>query len=324
MASAATTYKFSSEDQPVEKPGGIGQFVWNSRTKQFLGRDGLSWAKISICYAIFYLFLAGFFIAMLAIFASCFMSLEHPTYFGESSVMNQAGMGLGFGYALNPGLGFRPQLDPEDNLIIYNPKSYESTAKHGYGFRQSVDNLRNFLEMKYPAIEDRSKVIKCEDGKDYKSEFEKGKACEYDYKKVFEGSGCGMEDKFGYNTNKPCVMVKLNKIYSWEPVFENSEDENKVRIVCAGETSVDVDNIHSIVYNSENNLNNTIAGFIDSKYYPFMSQPSYRQPFVMAQFDITPNMLVNVLCKGYAANIDNEDRRMQRGMTKFSLYIQTT
>jgi len=36
------------------------------------------------------------------------------------------------------------------------------------------------------------------------------------------------------------------------------------------QTSVDLDNIKSIVYHSENFLNNTAAGYIDSKYFQFM------------------------------------------------------
>lgn len=74
------------------------------------------------------------------------MSLDHPTYYAESSVMNQAGMGLGFGFSLNPGLGFRPQIDPEDHQIIYNPKNYESHYSDENGFRQYSDNMRIFLE----------------------------------------------------------------------------------------------------------------------------------------------------------------------------------
>ena len=74
-----------------------------------------------------------FFIGFLAVFAAV-MPLDKPTYYGESSVMNQA--------VLNPGLGFRPQIDVEDNLINYNPNIYESDK----GFKQYVENLNNFIE----------------------------------------------------------------------------------------------------------------------------------------------------------------------------------
>jgi hypothetical protein len=149
MTTQTTTYKFADGASHAKKQTtceAIGEFIWNPKTKEFLGRDGASWGKVSLFYAIFYVLLSGFFFGMLAIFAYCFMSREYPTYYGETSVMNQAGMGLGFGFSLCPGLGFRPQIDPEDHLIIYDPKSYESTYNSGYGSRQYVENLRIFLE----------------------------------------------------------------------------------------------------------------------------------------------------------------------------------
>ena len=56
-----------------------------------------------------------------------------PKYYGISSTMNNRNC------PLNPGLGFRPQFDPEDNLIKYDPKSEQSSLKH-------INNIKNFLE----------------------------------------------------------------------------------------------------------------------------------------------------------------------------------
>lgn len=108
-------------------------FIWNSRTREFLGRDGASWAKISFFYAIFYTCLASFFVGMLAVFVS-FMPREVPTYYGESSTMSQRG--------LNPGLGFRPMVDVEDCLIHYDPVVVDNPND---GYLKFVKNLKNFL-----------------------------------------------------------------------------------------------------------------------------------------------------------------------------------
>jgi len=100
MTTQTTTYKFADGAAHAKKQTtceAIGEFIWNPKTKEFLGRDGASWGKVSLFY-------------------------------------------------LCPGLGFRPQIDPEDHLIIYDPKSYESTYNSGYGSRQYVENLRIFLE----------------------------------------------------------------------------------------------------------------------------------------------------------------------------------
>lgn len=75
----------------------LGNFLWNSRTKELLGRNGASWAKITLFYGVFYLFLASFFFGMLGVFVNYFMPLDRPTYYGEESIMNQKAFGLGYG-----------------------------------------------------------------------------------------------------------------------------------------------------------------------------------------------------------------------------------
>lgn len=70
---------------------------------------------------------------MLAIFMKI-MPEEIPTYYGESGTIAL--------YGLNPGLGFRPQIDVENNLIRYNPKIEEGDT----GYKKHVHNLQNFLD----------------------------------------------------------------------------------------------------------------------------------------------------------------------------------
>ena len=257
-------------ENPIEKKksnlSGFGKFIWNSSKREFCGRDGASWgkhmfiikmfikkkkfyfskfskAKISLFYVVFYSLLGLFFIGLLAVFAAV-MPLDKPTYYGEESVMNQA--------ILNPGLGFRPQIDVEDNFIHYNPNIYEKSNK---GFKQYVENLNHFLESswciffistnkilikifylikEYKQSEDSSKVIQCIDGNDYTQDLMSGKYCDFDFKKIFQETNCTKENNFGYETNNLCVLIKLNKIYSWKPTF-NANEEKKIKIKCEGE-----------------------------------------------------------------------------------------
>jgi len=299
-----TEQQYNFDEEP--KKGGIGSFIWNPRTKEFLGRSGLSWLKVSFFYAIFYTCLGAFFIGMLAVFFQI-MPVDKPTYFGESSTMAQKG--------LNPGLGFRPQIDVEDNLINYSPSVFEGDNQ----FSTYSKNLKNFLAAKYDN-KDEDNLIDCIDGQDYSAELMKGKVCRFDYEKIFENTNCTAKNNFGYQTNKLCVLVKMNKIVSWMP--EVGEDKH-VKITCAGETSVDQDNLKNVKYHSENNIGNSDAGYLDAKYFPFYSQPNYKAPFVFVEFDMEMNTLVNVRCIAHAANIDNEDRMNLRGMTKFGIYVRS-
>lgn len=284
--------------------GGIGKFIWNSETREFLGRDGASWAKISIFYAIFYAGLGAFFVGMLSVFVH-FMPKDKPSYYGLESTMNIRG--------LNPGLGFRPQIDVEDNSIIYNPAVMDDDR---LGRRKYVANLNQFLNSRYPPQEGDD-VIECTSGQSYADELREGKSCAFDYRKIFADTPCNEGTDYGYKSDRPCILLKANKIIDWTPVSANGS----ATIRCEGETSSDRDNIKSFIYHSEGHLSDKTQGVLDLKYFPFMAQPNYRAPFVWAQLDATPNTLINVICRIYADNIDNQDKLNRRGQTKFTVFI---
>jgi len=301
-------YVFEDQQNQSKKKSGIGKFIWNSEKREFLGRDGASWGKITLFYAIFYTCLGSFFVGLLAAFIR-FMPVDRPTYIGTDSTMSVR--------KLNPGLGFRPQIDVEDHLISINPTQAEHAK---FGYMKYFNNLKNFLDAKYGPVEPefRSDVMKCEPNTSYADQVQYGKSCNFDYVEEFKSTPCTKENYFGYNTDKPCVLVKLNKIYTWEP-----EGGNGVRVECAGETSADRDNLRGVKYYSIDGLVETTHGLLDKKFFPFMGQKSYRAPFVWARFDVPTDMLINIECKGVAPNIDNVDRLNRRGQTKFSLYITT-
>ena len=93
-------------------------------------------AKVSCFYGVFYTLLGGFFIGMLAVFFAV-TPKDKPTYYGVSSVMNSRSS------KLNPGVGFRPHIDPEDHLIRYNPSVYRESQ---IGADKYIKNLQQFLD----------------------------------------------------------------------------------------------------------------------------------------------------------------------------------
>lgn len=300
--------EYRSAAPPVvkkSKAAGIGKFLWNNETKEFCGRDGASWGKVSLFYAIFYLLLGGFFVGMLAVFVQI-MPKDVPTYYNEASVMASRGV--------NPGLGFRPQIDVEDQLIKYNPTI--SKDEH-FGYSKYSKNVEQFLDAKYPV--DGNFRMACQDGQRYVNELAvERKSCEFNYQEIFKTTECTKEKEFGFTTGKACILIKLNKVVQWEPKFDNATE---IIVKCGGDHSVDIDNIKQVVYHSENHLNDLESGKISPKYFPFYSQVDYRAPFIFIQVDVVPNAVVNVVCKAYAKNIDNDDRMNRRGQTKFVLYV---
>lgn len=313
-------------DEIVKNLKAFNKFLFNKEKREFLGRDGLSWSKITFFYFVFYSALASFFVGYLAIYVTISIVDERPKYVAEQSLMASR-------TKLNPGIGFRPQIDPENILISYdvNSENQEILTK----------NLNSFLHKKYETT--GNEITNCEDInlEELREKFLNEQAyCQYDYKTVLEGTSCDPNLDYGYEDG-PCVLIKLNKIYDWIPKsYENFEmfpidssllmnrtdllSENVV-VSCDGENTADREALSktTIKYFSANSkrLNFEKLGLLPNYFYPYLNQPGYKAPLVFTHFQNMPkNQLINVLCKAYSANIDSDDKNNLRGMVKFQLF----
>lgn len=297
----------------------IGDFlksIYNPEYKEFLARDGKDCCQLSFFYFVFYALLSGFFILLLLAFHSTIDPVR-PTYYNKTSVMNIKGV--------NPGLGFRPQHDPEDNLIYIN--------------------LTNSQQWKHDHIETLSIFLnKYERFKNEEVHIVQGRPATYvqfDYHKIVDNTTCAKERYFGFEAGTPCIAVKVNRIFGWKPkalaqppsnLFNVSAELNAtlsasttkykkfLYISCEGENVVDKDNIGEIEYFSLYPSHK--IGGIPINFYPYENQDFYLSPLVFVQFkNLTRNVLVNVRCKLWGENVDNEDYINQRGMVRFELFI---
>ncbi|RNA27231.1 sodium potassium-transporting ATPase subunit beta-2 [Brachionus plicatilis] len=316
-------------DSVVKNAKSFQKFLLNKETNEFLGRDGLSWAKITFFYFIFYTALSSLFVGYLAIYVSTTIGNDRPKYVAEQSTMASRN-------SLNPGLGFRPQIDTEDMLIFYqqNDENQEKLTR----------NLDIFLAKKYESLSQTGTIIDdCEnqDLEELRKKFRNESAyCQYDYKRILEGTSCDPARDYGYESG-PCVLLKLNKIFEWVPEpFETFEKfpldsslllnrtdllTNNVIVSCDGEYPADQDALRQakISYFSANSkiLSFEKLGLLPNYYYPFLNQPGYKAPLVFIHFQNIPqNQLILVLCKAYSANIDSEDKINLRGMVRLQLF----
>lgn len=108
---------------------------------------------------------------------------------------------------------------------------------------------------------------------------------------------CNLENGFGYNEGKPCVFLKLNRIYGWKPDYYtkvaelpgNMPESLKQNIKSRIEEGRNVE----VVWTSceGNNLGAEIdyrslsgeQGF-NGKYFPYKNIKEYLHPLVAVQF----------------------------------------
>ena len=332
---------------------GFLEFIWNSKEKEFLGRDGASWGKICFFYFIFYAILGGFFIGMLAIF-NLTLDTTHPRYYDRTSTMYIAKDYESGKKSVNPAIGFRPQTDPEGSLIMYS-QSKLSEPDSKTDFISLNRSLELFIQKYYGAEDSSFEIENCETSplEEVRENLRQNKHCPFHYEhllqKMNETGTLSAEDPFGYNSVGPTVVLKLNKIYNWLPKPYDAEEkkelpeflkkydteeikpilENNIIIKCDGEYAADVDSFnrytpkyYSISKDAEKYSND--FGVLPFYYYPYLNQKNYEAPLIFLQFNVgkETDILTNVLCKAYAANIDSNDKLNKRGMTQFMLYVK--
>jgi len=300
-------------------------FLWNGETSEFLGRTAASWGKILIFYILFYLALSGFFIGLLCVFWTT-LDMNRPKWQLDESIIGS-----------NPGLGFRP-MPPEAHLgstLIWYKSNREENIKFWsdtineflkeYETPQEADNIDESCSFNRPATE--------------------GKYCRFRAETLGNCSPAKTNQKYGFPERKPCVFLKLNKIFNWTPRVFNETDasqisdpaerasfekmpkflkdaiaevrdpsqRNLVWVSCEGESPADIENLGPVNYSPR-------RGF-PAYYFPYKNVKGYQPPIVAVQFERPkPGVLINIECKAWAKNI-LYDRSERRGSVHFELMI---
>lgn len=296
-------------EQELTKWQSFRRAIWDSENREFCGRTGLSWFKITVFYIIFYACLAAFWTCMLVIFYQTISSDKPKWQLGHSRI------------GTSPGLGFRP-FPPDKNvdstLIWYNA-SNPKTVDH------YVENLNEYLKP-YREGNVGAKIKTCGENDTATEE----QVCHFDLSTDTDNP-CTETRKYGFPEGAPCILVKLNRIYGWKPerysdssvpkglqdvLKEVDEPYNpdKVYITCQGENSADKDNTGTVKYHPKD-------ASISKKFFPFYNQDAYVSPFVFVQFaNINRGVLVNIECRAWADNIRFE-RADRLGSVHFELLV---
>jgi len=331
---APTEYKFAL--RPEEKPGleGFLTFLWNKETGEVMGRTGMSWLKITVFYIIYYTFLAGFFIMCLSVFLA-FLNEKAPMWNTEDSLIGT-----------NPGMGYRPHPHDskiESTLIWYRHGkvngNWNGTSKDIGWYGRLKNDLQHYHNESYQSNIGRTDgrtFVEC--GRLGSVKPGPGHICKINREELFVEGGCTDENYYGYPEAKPCIMIKLNKIFAWEPtpyVNESQMDitvpevikkefrkniadgneiyNDKVWLECHGENPGDVENLGPITYYPG-------TGFPTS-YYPYLNQDGYLSPIVFARLESpTKGVMISIECRAYDQLIKHNSQEAI-GLVHFELMI---
>jgi len=277
--------------------------IWNPQKKELLGRTGSSWAKIGAFYLIFYSCLAGFFAIMLVGFFST-VDNRKPTMQDLYSLIKQ-----------NPGMGYRPNVDKESTLVMFNMSDVDTYKPH-------VDNILAFLRDNNYTDENNNLTPGGPDGD--------GKAV-FDFGSI--GSDCGinlnkLENSFGFSAGQPCILLKINRVINWVPKnftgVQDTEAEkeanktlksfipNTIQVTCEGENDADIDNLGDVEF---------FPNGFDYKYFPYTNAEHYRSPLVMAKFkNVKPGVVIQVWCKLWERGIKHH-KNDKAGSVHFELLV---
>ncbi|XP_069623756.1 sodium/potassium-transporting ATPase subunit beta-2-like isoform X2 [Ranitomeya imitator] len=282
------------------------EFMWNPRTREFMGRTASSWVLIVSFYVVFYAFLTAVFSFSMWVMLQT-IDEYNPKYSDRLT---------------NPGLMIRPKLDTLE--VVYSLTSQNSS------WENYKESLRILLE-DYNTTVQEERGINCTSGV-YNKQEDTGdvrnypkKACWFLRQKLENCSGID-DPTFGYKDGQPCVLIKMNRVMHFlpEPIPEISL--TSITVNCSGKTEENDRLLGNRLY-YPGLMNNTI-GSIDLMYFPYYgnrAQKNYTQPFVAVKFlNVTRDMDHTVECRVNAANINNQDDRDKfQGRVFFTLRIDS-
>jgi len=275
--------------------------IWDPDRELFLKRTELGWARILLFHLVFFGIVATYAALAFALYLEVYIDKNHPRTQGNDTLL------MGW-----PSLGFRPMPNFRTTLIRFEqgkPASYKIFSDHIMAYVWQYENMNQqseaFIDCENLAEQDRNK----------------DKACRFQINDL--GAECVWQQDYGYDEGKPCVLLKLNKIFNWEPELYDHTDfppelgnrshSQYIGVTCEGENPIDQENIGPLSYFPP-------YGF-RRYFYPYRNQEGYHAPLVFVRFEkLTNGVVINVWCKAWARNIQHH-RYDDMGSIHFELLV---
>jgi len=289
-------------------------FIYDPDKGTILSRTPKSWILITIFYIIYYSCLAAFWCGCLFIFG---MTLPEKLY-GPKWQQNGGLIGS------NPGIGIRPKQPDywiDSNLFVFklSPDAERHQLNYSDRARMFLDDYQNYA-VGYDSF-DLAKLGPCS---------------QYPY----------IEYGYSYDYIRPCIFLKLNKIWGWEPSpideydFEwgnwpqslqehfnslNYYERENVFVDCQGRNPADRDALKEIIYFPQT------RGF-ETKFFPyagdgnyiFESSSVYHSPLVALQLHLDESIvgqLIHIECRVYHKGVWH-DTKSKAGLIQFEVMLE--
>ncbi|GAV04800.1 hypothetical protein RvY_15024 [Ramazzottius varieornatus] len=296
------------------------EFLYNKKEGTVLGRTGKSWLQITVFYIIFYGVLAAFFAVLLVLFLQT-LDPNQPKWQRDQGIIGDT-----------PGMGFRPTPKDSGSTLIW----VKSSGPSANTSQQYIDSLTDYLKPYSPGgATEAGKGVTYVDCSSPTGNNKAGPNTVCAVRPESFGA-CNQKNNFGYTTGQPCVLLKLNRIFNWEPKTYSTADlpqelndwykrqgnnrpitqqvpqGDQIFITCEGEDPVDKEHIGPIQLSPPT---------ISKNYFPYLKQDGYLSPVVMVQFlNPDPGFIINVECRAWAQNI-RQSRIDRLGVVHFELLV---
>lgn len=316
--------------KPVERHGFdiIKYMVYNKETGEFFTRTPKSWLLITIFYTIYYCCLAAFWYGMLQLFFMT-MPLDKPKYQLEENIIG-----------VNPGVGMRPSqpdITIDSSMLVLDADAKSQRPSEDFETASNIDWAKRY-EKYLNTFKNMSEIRECDDSAAGQEGME---ACKFDVSAL----GDCAQFPYGYlvadgeDTVAPCVLLKVNRIFNWNPkpyepeFFEEDEDkedpipesikdliranQKNMYVNCEGENPADIEALDGkITYFPEDRG-------INFKYFPYNhAHKNYHNPLVAVKFNNLPKgQLVHVECKLWSRDLVH-NRKDKVGGMRFEIMLE--
>jgi len=305
-------------------------FIYDPATGAILSRTPMSWAKITGFYCIYYTLLAAFWLTSLQIF---FLTIDDHV---PKWTLNESIIGS------NPGVGMKPPMSDkhiDSSLFVFYSSDTKSTPTNPIGEGERNADKAKRMDLFLKKYLNKKGLFECPGGNADTDMANRGK-CQFDLSSLGE---CG-SSPYGYmpedETMKPCLFIKLNKIFNFDPkpvdasnlddpMFDSmtaqlkekirkAEDKEQVFFDCFGRFAGDKEGA-------------TLKFFPESqsvslKYFPYTGG-NYHSPMMAVQIDIpkTANnkntgQMIHVECRAWYEGVKH-DKKEKAGLTQFEVII---